>query len=59
MLTGISLVMEEYNAISGKQSHDGDGFCCRSVRVDPSEGDCCIPVTFVRFFYSACGHRFY
>lgn len=51
--------MEGYNAISGKQSHDGDGFCCRSVRVDPSEGDCCIPVAFFRFFYSACGHRFY
>uniref|UniRef100_A0A663FLL1 Dedicator of cytokinesis 11 n=1 Tax=Aquila chrysaetos chrysaetos TaxID=223781 RepID=A0A663FLL1_AQUCH len=32
-----SLVMEEYNIISGKQSHDGAEFCCRSIREDPFE----------------------
>lgn len=41
--------MEEYNIILGKQSHDGDEFCCRTVRVDPFESDCCVPVALVRF----------
>lgn len=51
--------MEEYDIISRKQSHDGAEFCCRSIREDPFENECCIPLAFVRFpCYSAHGHHF-
>lgn len=54
-----SLLLEEYNVISGKQSHDGAEVCCRTIRKDPFESDGCILLPFVRFLcYSAHDHHF-